>query len=149
MSPNLSAPFLDFVARRLQALAEPNRIRILKMLEGGEATVQDLTDELATTHQNVSRHLAVLYQSGMVSRRKDGRTAWYTLADFSALRLVEQAAQSASGYVEEAGDDRRPRRLAGSEVRRRIRQTDTLALGGQQAPVRCRDRGLLVVEAVA
>jgi hypothetical protein len=37
----------------------------------------------------------------MVSRRKDGRTVWYTLADFSALRLVEQAAQSASGYVEE------------------------------------------------
>ena len=101
MSPNMSAPFLDFVARRLQAVAEPNRIRILKMLEGGEATVQDLTDELATTHQNVSRHLAVLYQSGMVSRRKDGRTVWYTLADFSALRLVEQAAQSASGYVEE------------------------------------------------
>jgi len=99
MSPNMSAPFLDFVARRLQAVAEPNRIR--KMLEGGEATVQDLTDELATTHQNVSRHLAVLYQSGMVSRRKDGRTVWYTLADFSALRLVEQAAQSASGYVEE------------------------------------------------
>src|ERR1700751_4790794 len=96
MSPNMSAPFLDFVARRLQALAEPNRIRILKMLEGGEATVQDLTDELATTHQNVSRHLAVLYQSGMVGRRKDGRVVWYSLADFTALRLVEQAAQSAS-----------------------------------------------------
>lgn len=101
MSPNMSAPFLDFVACRLQAVAEPNRIRILKMLENGEACVQDLTDELATTHQNVSRHLAVLRQSGMVSRRKDGRTAWYSLTDFTALRLVEQAAQSASGFVEE------------------------------------------------
>ncbi len=101
MDTLLSAEFVDFVARRLQAVAEPNRIRILKLLEHGEASVQDLTDELATTHQNVSRHLAVLYQSGMVSRRKDGRTVWYKLADFTVLRLVEQAAQSASGYVEE------------------------------------------------
>ena len=36
-------------------------------------------------------------------------------------------------------------KCSGSEVRRRIRQTDTLALGGQQAPVRCRDTALLVV----
>jgi DNA-binding transcriptional ArsR family regulator len=101
VSATLSEAFLDIVARRLQAVAEPNRIRILKMLEQHEATVQDLTDGLATTHQNVSRHLAVLYQSGMVSRRKDGRTVWYSLADFTALRLVEQAAESASGFVEE------------------------------------------------
>jgi DNA-binding transcriptional ArsR family regulator len=101
MSATLSEPFLHLVARRLQAVAEPNRIRILKMLEAGDATVQDLTDELATTHQNVSRHLGVLYQSGIVSRRKDGRTVWYSVADFTALQLVEQAAQSAAGYVEE------------------------------------------------
>jgi len=101
MTATLSEPFLQLVARRLQALAEPNRIRILKMLEEGEATVQDLTDELVTTHQNVSRHLAVLYQTGMVSRRKDGAKVWYSLADFTACRLVEQAAKSATGYVEE------------------------------------------------
>jgi DNA-binding transcriptional ArsR family regulator len=101
MSVEFSGPFLDLVARRLYAVAEPNRIRILKLLERGEATVQDLTDELATTHQNVSKHLGVLYQSGIVSRRKDGTKVWYMLADFTACRLVEQAAQSATGYVEE------------------------------------------------
>jgi len=101
MSLNMSAPFLDFVARRLQAVAEPNRIRILTMLQEKEATVQDLTDELATTHQNVSKHLGILYQAGIVSRRKDGTKVWYALADFTVCRLVEQAAQSAAGYVEE------------------------------------------------
>jgi DNA-binding transcriptional ArsR family regulator len=101
MGTTLSEPFLDFVARRLQAVAEPNRMRIVKMLELREATVQDLTDELATTHQNVSKHLAILLQSGIVSRRKDGTKVWYALADFSAPRLVEQAKQSAIGYVEE------------------------------------------------
>jgi len=101
MSTTLTEPFLDFVARRLHAVAEPNRIRIVKMLEAGEATVQDLTDDLATTHQNVSKHLAILLQTGIVSRRKDGTKVWYALADFTAPRLVEQAAQSATGYVEE------------------------------------------------
>jgi DNA-binding transcriptional ArsR family regulator len=101
VSQNLSEPFLDFVARRMQAVAEPNRIRILKLLEQREATVQDLTDELATTHQNVSKHLGILYQSGIVSRRKDGTKVWYALADFTACQLVEQATASATGFVEE------------------------------------------------
>lgn len=101
METPLSAELVDLVARRLQAVAEPSRIRIVAMLELGEATVQDLTDGLATTHQNVSKHLAILLQSGIVSRRKDGRNVWYALADFTAPRLVEQAAQSAVGYVEE------------------------------------------------
>jgi DNA-binding transcriptional ArsR family regulator len=71
------------------------------MLEQQEATVQDLTDELATTHQNVSKHVGILYQAGIVTRRKDGTKVWYALADFTALRLVEQATKSATGYVEE------------------------------------------------
>jgi DNA-binding transcriptional ArsR family regulator len=92
---------LDLLTRRLQAIAEPNRIRIVKRLEQDEATVQDLTDELDTTHQNVSKHLAVLLHCGIVSRRKDGNKMWYALADFSACRIVEQAAASVTGYVEE------------------------------------------------
>jgi DNA-binding transcriptional ArsR family regulator len=82
-------------------VAEPNRIRILQMLERNEATVQELTDDLATTHQNVSKHLGILYQSGIVSRRKDGTKVWYALADFTACQLVEQAARSTTGFVEE------------------------------------------------
>lgn len=92
---------MDLVVRRLLAIAEPTRIRLLMSLEGHEATVQELTDELATTHQNVSRHLGVLYQSGIVTRRKDGNKVWYSLADYSACRLIEQATASVSGYVEE------------------------------------------------
>jgi DNA-binding transcriptional ArsR family regulator len=101
MSVTLSPSFLDLLTRRLEAIAEPNRIRILAHLEKQEATVQELTDELATTHQNVSKHLGVLRGSGIVTRRKDGNKVWYALADFTACRLVEQAAASITGYVEE------------------------------------------------
>jgi DNA-binding transcriptional ArsR family regulator len=101
MPRSFSGPLVDLVVRRLLAIAEPTRIRLLISLEGHEATVQELTDELATTHQNVSRHLGVLYQSGIVTRRKDGNKVWYSLADYSACRLIEQATASVSGYVEE------------------------------------------------
>jgi DNA-binding transcriptional ArsR family regulator len=76
----------------------------LTSLERHEATVQELTDELATTHQNVSKHLRILYESGIVTRRKDGNRVWYSLADYSACRLIELATASVTGYVEELAD---------------------------------------------
>jgi DNA-binding transcriptional ArsR family regulator len=101
MSVALSPPFLDLLTRRLEAIAEPNRIRILAHLEQQEATVQQLTDELATTHQNVSKHLGVLRDAGIVMRRRDGNKVWYSLADYSACKLIEHAKASLTGYVEE------------------------------------------------
>ncbi|HSZ69111.1 MAG TPA: metalloregulator ArsR/SmtB family transcription factor [Solirubrobacteraceae bacterium] len=99
--PGFSDDLLALVTRRLKAVAEPSRIRIVKLLEQREATVQDLADELEIPHQNASSHLALLYQAGIVSRRKDGRKVWYALADFTICRLVEQAVQSTTGYAEE------------------------------------------------
>lgn len=64
----LSDEPIELIAARLRVIAEPNRIRIIGLLNEGEATVQELTDRLITTHQNVSTHLGVLYQAGMVSR---------------------------------------------------------------------------------
>jgi len=101
MSPDLSEPLLDLVTRRLQAISEPTRVRLVTILERGEATVQGLTDQLLTTHQNVSKHLAILLQAGIVSRRRDGNKVWYSLADYSACKLIEQAVKSATGYAEE------------------------------------------------
>jgi DNA-binding transcriptional ArsR family regulator len=98
---SLSGPFLEFVARRLQAVAEPTRMLILQRLEQHESKVEDLASELGATRQNVSRHMGILHKTGIVTRRRDGRDVWYALADFTAPRLVEQAAQSASGYAEE------------------------------------------------
>jgi DNA-binding transcriptional ArsR family regulator len=101
MPQTLTEHFLILVAHRLQAVAEPTRMKLLLSLERREATVQELTDELLTTHQNVSKHLSVLYQSGIVARRKDGNKVWYSLSDYSACRLIEQATASVTGYVEE------------------------------------------------
>ena len=66
------------------------RIRLLDRLRDGEASVQELTDALGTTQQNVSKHLAVLHAAGIVSRRRDGNRALYAIADESVFELCDE-----------------------------------------------------------
>ncbi|MGH2742425.1 MAG: ArsR/SmtB family transcription factor [Thermoleophilaceae bacterium] len=97
----LSDEAIELIAARLRVIAEPNRIRILGLLNEGDATVQELTDRLMTTHQNVSKHLGVLYQAGMVSRRKEGTSVRYALVDWTGWWLVEQMAGSVADRLDE------------------------------------------------
>ena len=99
--PPLSDEAVELVALRLRVIAEPARIRILELLNDGDASVQDLTDRLATTHQNVSKHLAVLYQAGMLSRRRDGTRVYYSLVDWTGWWLVEQIGASLTARLDE------------------------------------------------
>jgi len=81
---------VDRVAHRLTVLAQPLRIRIVEQLDlEGELCVQALADAVGATQQNVSRHLALLYEDRIVERRQEGRQVWYRLADRSALALLD------------------------------------------------------------
>ena len=86
----LPEPVVELIARRFRVIGEPMRIRILDRLRDGEATVAELTDHLATSQQNVSKHLGVLHEAGILSRRKDGTSTLYAIADESVLALCEQ-----------------------------------------------------------
>jgi len=78
---------IEIVAARFKALGEPMRIRILDLLRDGERTVSELADDLGTTQQNVSKHLAVLQRSGVVGRRRDGVRTPYAIVDDTVLDL--------------------------------------------------------------
>ncbi len=98
----LSDEVLEVTAARVRMLCEPMRIRLLlKLEEGGEATVQELADRLGTAHRNVSKHLNLLYDAGMVRRRKDGRQVRYGLVDYVALWVIEQIASSAADHADQ------------------------------------------------
>ena len=58
----LSDSLALLIAQRFRVLAEPTRIRLLDRLRDGEASVQELTETLETSQQNVSKHLGVLAQ---------------------------------------------------------------------------------------
>lgn len=80
----------ELIATRLRVIGDPNRIRILDQLRDGELSVAQLTDRLGTSQQNTSKHLGVLLQAGIVSRRKEGTSAWYSVADPGVYELCEQ-----------------------------------------------------------
>ena len=79
----------ELVARRFRVIGEPMRIRLLDQLRDGERSVGDLADVLGASQQNVSKHLGVLHEAGIVSRRKDGNRVLYAIADESVFALCE------------------------------------------------------------
>jgi DNA-binding transcriptional ArsR family regulator len=89
----------ELVARRFRLLAEPMRIRLLDRLRDGEATVGELAEALDTSQQNVSKHLAVLAEAGMLGRRKDGNRVYYRIVDESVFALCEQVCGSLQGQL--------------------------------------------------
>jgi DNA-binding transcriptional ArsR family regulator len=95
---------LERVARRMHVLSDPTRLRLLSTLEEHEACVQELADELGLVHRNVSHGLNLLYREGLVSRRREGTLVVYSLADYSACRLVAQATASVTAQIEELGE---------------------------------------------
>jgi DNA-binding transcriptional ArsR family regulator len=104
MARSWSAPVVEMVTSRLALLADPTRVRLLAMLEEGEETVQGMADRMSSTPQNVSRHLCILHSAGIVGRRREGTSVYYSLVDYSACRLLDQTLASISGQIDELAD---------------------------------------------
>ena len=85
---------VEMIAQRFRVLSEPTRIRLLDALREGPLTVADLQDSTGASQQNVSKHLALLLESGLVRRVKDGNRAFYSIADETLFDLCEQVCGS-------------------------------------------------------
>jgi DNA-binding transcriptional ArsR family regulator len=104
---------VELVAGRFRILGEPTRIKLLDRLRKGEASVHELTDVIGSTQQNVSKHLGVLRQAGIVARRKCGNHAYYSVVDEGVFALCEDVC----GALREQLDGLREV-VAGAEARR-------------------------------
>jgi DNA-binding transcriptional ArsR family regulator len=95
----MSEATLEIVGRRFRTLGEPFRLRILQHLQAGEHTVSELVELLDGNQPNVSKHLQLLYDAGLVTRRRDGNSMLYSIADplvFELCRMIcrSEAAKS-------------------------------------------------------
>jgi DNA-binding transcriptional ArsR family regulator len=72
---------IERIAVLLKAIADPVRLNILYHLQGGEMCVGDLVERIGCSQANVSKHLAILKQSGLVSSSSQGTIHYYTVAD--------------------------------------------------------------------
>ena len=84
----------DLIARRFRAIGEPMRVRILDLLRDGELSVNSLAEQLGAGQQNVSKHLSVLAETGIVARRKEGNHVYYRVVDEGVFNLCEQVCGS-------------------------------------------------------
>lgn len=95
---------VELVAHRFRVLGDPIRIRLLEHLREGEASTAELVALSDTTPQNVSKHLGVLVQSGVIARRKQGTSSYYRVADESVYALCEQVCESIDRQVSVLGE---------------------------------------------
>ncbi|HWC01835.1 MAG TPA: metalloregulator ArsR/SmtB family transcription factor [Methylomirabilota bacterium] len=79
--PTLSREALEILARRFRALGDATRLALLQALFAGEHTVQELCALTNTTQANASKHLALLFEQGLVARQRDGFFTRYRIAD--------------------------------------------------------------------
>ncbi|HEX2066810.1 MAG TPA: metalloregulator ArsR/SmtB family transcription factor [Candidatus Thermoplasmatota archaeon] len=80
----------------LRLISEATRHRLLHTLRSGEKSVGQLVALLADEQSNLSHHLALLRQAGLVSSRRQGRNQLYRLADPEVARLLDQVEQLAT-----------------------------------------------------
>lgn len=95
---------VDLIARRFRVMADATRIKLLDRLREGEASVQELTDAVGSTQQNVSKHLGVLADAGIVARRKDGNFTKYRVADEGIWQLCEDVCGSVERQLDTLRD---------------------------------------------
>jgi DNA-binding transcriptional ArsR family regulator len=77
------------VAAYFQALSEPTRLQILNHLRQGECSVGELAERCGYSSANISRHLTLLTQHGLVARESRGNSAIYSIADESVYALCD------------------------------------------------------------
>lgn len=89
----ISSMNLEKKAKILKALGQPTRLRIMEYLRDGERCVCEIFPAIGGQQSNVSRHLAVLKQAGLVSDRREGVSIYYRVLDPALYRLLDSLEQ--------------------------------------------------------
>ena len=79
---------IETAARALKAISHPLRLKILCVVGGEEVCVQDIVEAVGTSQSNISQHLGILRDKGVLQTRKDANRVYYRVADQRTLQLI-------------------------------------------------------------
>jgi len=79
---------IERASRSLKAMSHPLRLKILCTLGDQEVSVQDIVELVGTSQSNISQHLAILRDKGILASRKDANRVYYRVSDGRTLRLI-------------------------------------------------------------
>jgi len=80
---------IERASRSLKAMSHPLRLKILCTLGDQEISVQDIVEHVGTSQSNISQHLAILRDKGILFSRKDANRVYYKVGDTRTLRLID------------------------------------------------------------
>jgi ubiquinone/menaquinone biosynthesis C-methylase UbiE/DNA-binding HxlR family transcriptional regulator len=114
MYQNQAMPSMPHVVKILRVVADPNRLRILLLLDGEELSVAELQEILVMGQSTISTHLSQLKQAGLVEDRRTGKNNLYRLASSGAAPVLDQLVDTlldrAEKEIPEAPADQAARR---------------------------------------
>ena len=79
---------IELAARCLKAMAHPLRLKILCTLSNQSITVQELVEQVGTTQSNISQHLAIMRDKGLLGYSKEANRVYYYVDDKRTLKLI-------------------------------------------------------------
>lgn len=92
----LSPESLALIANFFKVLSDPSRLQIVCTLKAGPHNVTEIIEQTGLGQANVSKHLKLLFQAGIVSRQPRGVSAYYEIANPAFFQLCEIVCDSLS-----------------------------------------------------
>jgi DNA-binding transcriptional ArsR family regulator len=89
LSPQVMEEVFSRVAEYFNVLSEPSRLRIMYAVCSGEKSVSEVVELCGSSQANVSRHLSALHKAGILLRRKEGVTVFYSIADNATVEMCQ------------------------------------------------------------
>ncbi|MEE9596200.1 MAG: metalloregulator ArsR/SmtB family transcription factor [Acidiferrobacterales bacterium] len=85
-------------SRAMKAMAHPLRLKILCILGGSsEVSVQDIVERVGTSQSNISQHLSILRDKGILAFRKDANRVYYRIGDTRIVLLIKALREAFCG----------------------------------------------------
>jgi DNA-binding transcriptional ArsR family regulator len=89
------------VAAYFSVMSEPTRLKILNAICKDEKSVSEIVEEVGATQTNVSRHLGLMFRSGVVARRKEANQVFYRIADPAMMEICRTVCLQIAGQIDE------------------------------------------------
>ncbi|HBQ98766.1 MULTISPECIES: ArsR/SmtB family transcription factor [Roseofilum] len=107
---------VDQVAEYFSILSEPMRLKLLNLLRDREHCVQELVEATQTSQANVSKHLKLMLQAGILKRRSEGTSAYYSVKDELIFELCNLVCDRIASRIEQQARHFRSFSMTGKQL---------------------------------
>lgn len=86
--------FDDKMARKIQGIAHLTRLQILEFLSDGEKTVDEIVKHIGTSQGNISQHLIMMRDRGILENRKEANNMYYALKNPKLVEAIDKLVEA-------------------------------------------------------